>query len=393
MRASARLSTMKSPTELAATLARQWRDSSVREARLLDPREWPIRLPIGRPKPSVIRNDTSRVRQHLTHWRHVAVGHVEWEDVPYRAVAEPVALPLHWVLATPDEWARACGDPLVRQEQQRLQRLLSRVDGSLHSLLVRQVRLWRERPDGDVEQAAKLALRLEPGMAAGQPLRSLSLCGIDSKFFERNRSLVQGMLDLRFEGQASALGLEAFLGALDEGDHWLLVAPLAPGLLPFAQIRLRARELLAKPLPAARICVVENERCLHRLPPVPDTIAVLGAGLDLAWMRADWLGERRVAYWGDIDTWGLAMLGRARSLQPHVEPVLMDRAVFERNAAMAVAEPMNAGPVAPEGLSAHEQALYAHLLALENGRLEQEFLPEREVHQAMLAWAKSARYE
>ena len=93
MRASARLSTMKSPTELAATLARQWRDSSVREARLLDPREWPIRLPIGRPKPSVIRNDTSRVRQHLTHWRHVAVGHVEWEDVPYRAVAEPVALP------------------------------------------------------------------------------------------------------------------------------------------------------------------------------------------------------------------------------------------------------------------------------------------------------------
>lgn len=73
------------------------------------------------------------------------------------------------------------------------------------------------------------------------------------------------MLDVLFDDQASELGLEAFLGAEDEGHHWLLVADLDGQLLTFSQLRVRASELQEVALPGQRLLLVENERCLHQL--------------------------------------------------------------------------------------------------------------------------------
>ncbi len=55
---------------------------------------------------------------------------------------------------------------------------------------------------------------------------------------------------------------------------------------------------------------------------------MLGAGLNLGWLAAPWLQERTVAYWGDLDTWGLHMLAIARGHVPHLHALLMDRATF-----------------------------------------------------------------
>jgi hypothetical protein len=47
-----------------------------------------------------------------------------------------------------------------------------------------------------------------------------------------------------------------------------------------------AAELATTGLPGTHVLVIENERSLYQLPSLPDTVAVLGSGLDLAWMRA-----------------------------------------------------------------------------------------------------------
>ena len=378
---------LKSPDQLATLLIRQWHSADKREDYLLDPQNWPMEIPIGRPSPALFTHQTARVREHIARWRSVTVGEVQWQDTAFRSAAEPVSLPLQWQLSSPEEWAQASGDAQVQLELRRLCYLLDRVDPRFHALLVRQRGLWRERHDEEVVQAAALAIELEPGVAAGRPLRGVALAGIDSKFIERNRGFVTALLDIRFEGQVSQLGLTSFLDAADESDHWLLVAPLAPGLLPFAQQRVRARELMDIPLPAGHILLIENDRCLHLLPSLPDTIAILGSGLDLAWLRADWLRQRHLGYWGDMDTWGLHMLARARSLQPHLQPLLMERALFDRLApALAVPEPITPGPESPDGLSPHEQDFYRHLLGLLKGRLEQEFLPSDIVASALSLW-------
>lgn len=378
---------MKSPDQLAATLTRQWHNASSRASLLLGADVWPLRLSIGRPSPDLFARHTGQVREHIERWRAVTVGSVNWQSVSFRSAAEPVSLPLYWQLSSLDDWSKAAGDATVQLELLQLRSLLNPIDLRFRPLLVRQRGLWLGKDPEEVIQAAALALELEPGIANGAPLRSVALAGIDSKFMERNRSLVTALLNQRFDNQASALGLSRFLDAADEGEHWLLVVPLSPHLLPFAQQRVRARELINAPLPAARILLIENERCLHRLPPLPDTIAVLGSGLDLAWLRAGWLSQRRLGYWGDMDTWGLHMLALARQLQPHLEPLLMDKALFERHAGtLAVREPVTAGPQ-PAALTEQEREFYRYLQEQDKGRIEQEFLPEESVIKALYGWS------
>ena len=380
--------TMKSPDDIAETLTRQWLNADKREQRLLDPNVWPVELSIGRPSPSLLTHHTAQVREHIRCWREVSVGRVEWEDAYFRSAAEPISLPVKWLISSPEEWAHASADELVRLELPRLRYLIDQIDVRFHPLLVRQRGLWRDRDIEEIVLATKLALELAPGIAAGGPLRSIALAGIDTKFIERNEGLLTALLDVRFEGQVSEQGLAGFLNAADEGNHWLLVAPLSPGLLPFAQQRVRAKELMNTPLPAKRILLVENDRCLHRLPSLPGVVAVLGSGLDLAWLSANWLSQCCLRYWGDMDTWGLHMLARARALQPHLEPLLMNRDMFcHFEATLAVKEPATAGIEPPDGLTDEERDFYQYLLGREKGRIEQEFLPLRTVEEAFFGWS------
>ncbi|PJI95426.1 hypothetical protein CLU85_0133 [Acidovorax sp. 69] len=389
---------MKSPQELAARLAQQWASADWRERQLLgSSAAWPLTLSIGQPDSAVFIGDAAALRSHLQQWRAVeqhGLGSVQWQERRYRGSSDAIAVPTHWHLAKPSQCVAAIshfkvpGHAQVKNDYARLSTLIAGVERpGFQRLLVRRLVQWRDTPAEAVIAAARMALQLEPGCAQGKPLRALAVQGNDSKFFERHASLLTTLLDERFDGEASRQGLVGFLGALPEDDHWLLIAPLAPGLLPFARLRVRASELLTAPLRAHHILLVENERSLHQLPqPLAGTIAVLGSGLNLGWLAAPWLPASRVGYWGDLDTWGLHMLAIARGHVPHLRPLLMDRATFSAHQSLAVAEPVHAPDSALGTLTRDETTLYAHLRTQERGRLEQEFLPTNAVHPAVRAW-------
>lgn len=390
---------MKSPQQLAAQLARHWQRSDWREQHLQpSPGTWPITLSIGPPDASTFRDAGTALRQHLQQWNAIATGGpgtVQWEARSYRGSTAPIDVPTQWTLARPSECIAAItrmAGPAhadIATDYQALITVLGSVEAQFHRLLLRRLALWRHLPTDQVVTATRVALQLEPGCAAGKPLRALAVAGNDSKFFERNDRLLKALLDERFGGEASRQGLTAFLDASPEGEHWLLVAPLADGLLPFRRQRVTTAELHATALPAGRILLVENERSLHQLPiPVPDTIAILGSGLNLAWLAAPWLQERSVAYWGDLDTWGLAMLARARQHLPQLHALLMDRESFDAHAHRAVAEPVHAKDLPLHALRPSEAELTQHLHALGKGRLEQEFLPAAVVKHAVDKWAR-----
>jgi hypothetical protein len=381
---------MKTPDELARKLARQWENPDLREARLLgDTDAWPICLAIGRPLGRALKSDLDSVRIHIRRWRKVRTGTVIWDSSAYRAAAERVEIPVRWEIQNPAEWADACGDRMVRSEFETLSRLIEHTDRLFHPSLVRRRSLWRGRAGGEVVQAAQLALLLEPSCAKGKPLRTLSAAGIDTKFFERNERLITALLDVRFEGEPGKLGLESFLGALAERDHWLLVRDLGGGLLPFEMLRVRASELRETALPAERILIIENENCHHQLPNLPGCIAVLGSGFDLTWTTGVWLQNKIVAYWGDIDTWGLSFLAKARANIPPLTALMMDRQVFTDHATAAVSEPVIADLTPPANLAPDEQSLYKWLTHLERGRLEQEFVQSSVIHRKVIGWYQS----
>jgi len=401
---------MKSPNQLAEKLASQWQRSDWREAHLLPGNgAWPLTLGIGAPSAQDFLNASGAVREHLQMWKAITdngPGTVQWAPRSYRGGAAPVAVPLHWTLHRPSDAIAAINRLAGREhagicaDHEALVTVLSQVDAGFHRLLLRRLSLWRHLPTAQAITATRVALHLAPGCAEGKPLRALAVAGNDSKFFERHDSLLKALLDERFDGEASRQGLTAFLDASPEGEHWVLVAPLADGLLPFRRQRVTTSELLTTDpfttylhttvRPARRVLLVENERSLHQLQqrstPLPDTIAILGSGLNLAWLAALWLKSCDVAYWGDLDTWGLAMLATARRHLPQLHPLLMDRATFDAHAHLAVSEPVPCDDSALDGLTAPEAALAQHLRGLAQGRLEQEFLPEWVVVDAVQAW-------
>ncbi len=383
---------MKSPIELSERLAKQWQNGNTREQRLLSADAWPIQLAVGLPSAQIFVDQPVCVREHIAQWRKVTVGQVIWEKRKYIESSDPVTLPASWQIDTPTEWVAATANTKIQQEFKILERIIGAVDSIFHSLIIRKRQLVIAKPVEEVIQATQVALDLLPNCAQGKPLRALSVenyavANCDSKFFERNRNLIIQLLDVRFNGAASDLGLEQFLGAVDEKDHWLLIVPLDTQLLPFQQLRIRTTELVETALPAAHIIIVENERCLHQLPMLSDTIAILGAGLNLSWLKAPWLRERRLAYWGDMDTWGLLMLSNARAVQPHITALLMNQAAFDDNCArFAVPEPQKAQPQAPFNLTREEGEFYMKLFMANNGRLEQEFLPGSYVLKKLTEW-------
>ncbi len=381
---------MKSPVELKVALRRQWENATLREARLLGASgAWPTFLSIGRPSPRKLHSDLDGVKRHVEAWRQVKTGEVLWEQVQYRATSAPVAIPIHWKLNKPTEWIDAIGDSAVRHEFQAMSILVEKTAPVFHSLFVRRRSLWSGKLIQEVLQASRLAMVLAPGCAQGRPMRTVSLEGIDTKFFERHAKLVTALLDARFDGEVSRIGLEDFLEAFREGDHWLLIEDLDGSLLPFKKIRIRSSELRDTALPGSRLLIIENEVCQHQLPEAADTVAVLGAGFDLNWTEGQWLASKRVAYWGDIDTWGLQFLSKVRTNMPHLEALLMTVDVYERFFDSTVPEPVVAGSELPTGLSDAEGHLYRRLLQEKRGRLEQEFLPLEHVQKCILDWVSA----
>lgn len=379
---------MKSPTDISLQLTKQWHRTSIRVERLLSGSSWPLQMPIGKPSGAQFANRITEVQAHVSQWRAINVGEVIWDSVNYQASATPVLVPLQWCLRSPSEWVAATADETVKAEFSVLEQLASNINPIYRDVLIRERSLWRNKSYQEVITASQLADKLHPGFAEGKPLRLLNGLGVDTKFFERHFTLLSRLLDQRFDGEASEQGLNNFLDAHDDKNHWLLLVPLEDKLLPFKQQRVTAAELSQNRLPGSHILVIENEQCLHLLPHLPGTIAILGAGLNLQWLKSATFENKEIAYWGDMDTWGLLMLARARLNRPELYPVLMSRRHFDQySPGCAVSEPSIAQETAPRGLSPSESEFYRYISTLERGRLEQEYLPEAEVHCELQRWS------
>ena len=77
---------------------------------------------------------------------------------------------------------------------------------------------------------------------------------------------------------------------------------------------------------AGRIFITENEVNGLSFPDVEHGLVVFGLGYGIEVLSSvEWLREREIFYWGDIDTHGFAMLDRLRANFPHTRSLLMDR--------------------------------------------------------------------
>jgi hypothetical protein len=204
--------------------------------------------------------------------------------------------------------------------------------------------------------------------ASGWRVRQLPIRGIDTKWLERHRALVES-LHAAVSGRIS-------LGLLD-APTMVRVRFLDPALRPggICDVIAPVEELAAMEIAPSVVFVFENLETMFAMPELPGAVVVHGGGYAAPRLgRIPWIKCGRITYWGDLDSDGFAILHALRSSCADVTSVLMDENTLLAYRDLWVPEPKAAGGTYTS-LTAGEQAALARIRAEGNVRLEQERIP------------------
>lgn len=383
------------PTEVMRETERlEWDNTTNLRGRLQGTRGFPISLPLKPPAAGDALMDIDHFHNWVNAWRQWSKpSQVQWVTRRYRVVGD-VEVPVRLELANVKELIEAIGPVAINRSQTwaALMEPLLAVDRRLYEILIRQILVLEQMSHRAAQQMAKVLPQLHQGMGNGYYLRGVPLEGIDTKFLEAHTPLLTALLDVIHEGAPSQSGgLEAWLGCLPTPSNWLYIRPLCPDLRQqmggFRVLQIPLEQFLAQPLPGRRVLVVENTKPGYALPELADTIAIFGGGRNTQWRLAPWLAERDVAYWGDIDSWGLTILSDARQALPRLTALMMDRETLLTHMDFAVEESRSTNLPA-FGLLAEERLLFEGLTISTQSviRLEQEYLAQDYVLSKLYSW-------
>ncbi len=227
-------------------------------------------------------------------------------------------------------------------------------------------------------------------------LRQLSVPGVDTKFIEAYRRVLGEWLDSAMppefvhdqytgnRGFAKRFGfrdkpVRIRLRSLDSARPLLLLPGQARTndhlTVNTADITLDHAMICSLNPQHSHVIITENEINYLCLPRLANTIAMFGSGYGLQAIGGiEWVEQREVFYWGDIDTHGFAILNELRASLPEVKSLLMDSDTLLAHESFWVSESKPANRLLPR-LSESETTLYRELVENRFGagvRLEQE---------------------
>jgi len=203
---------------------------------------------------------------------------------------------------------------------------------------------------------------------SGRRVRELPIRGIDTKWLQRHRALVEALVSAVTGRPGLGLVASPPLVRLRVLDPALRIGGLSDVSAPVAQVA----ELALAP---AAVLITENLETLLALPDRTGTVAIHGAGYAIDRLAdIPWLAGRSLTYWGDLDSHGFAILHRARQAGLELASVLMNVDSLLAHRDLWVPEPQPAAGTFSTLTSAEHAAL--ELLRAEGSpRLEQERIP------------------
>ena len=316
-------------------LERLWK-----QGRLLRPDaegDFPMRIPLRHPSGQELAEHFQAARDWVAAVRQAAGRHgyeVEWKELRHRQLGRnrlPVAVVVPSLeialklVGRKREWGRF--QELARRTLEAFPQLEAWLYGHPHVVLEQQD-AWPTL----LEFMAWLQRHPRPGIY----LRQVELPGLHTKFIEAHRRLLTSLLDQVLPPSAideGAVGVRHFARRYGFRDKPVLIRfRLLDPALSIAGARdlaLTADDFAALRLPLQRVYITENEINGLAFPEVPASLVIFGLGYGIEVLgRIGWLGEKRLHYWGDLDTHGFAMLDQLRGHFPQACSLLMDEATL-----------------------------------------------------------------
>jgi len=367
---------MRSPEQAIAWLRGQWQR---RAGDWLDGAgEWPLRVPLAVPGERQASAQWAAFEAWRSAWESWRGGEVIWTERRWpllgrQAVPDALSLPdadaLADLLGETARWQRACARFAA----------WARRWPALATGLRRQYALLADTDDTEFTRLGDMLAWLQTHPASNLFARQLPVAGLDSKWLETRTGLLGDWLRT-LAGLPHDTDFWQSSGLRRESDR-LRLRVLDPALRArvggLGDIQAPFDQWTALALPARRVFIVENKQTGLAFDDLPGAVVLMARGYavdrlhELPWLRS----ADDVYYWGDLDTHGLAILGRLRGHLPQVRSLLMDEATLLAHRALWVTEPQPHRADAIDHLDVAEQSLYRDLRGDRWGvrvRLEQE---------------------
>jgi len=373
---------------------REWDNSVSLKARLSGGKPFPIRLGLKPPIGRTATTDMQHFQQFIEQWRAYPIQKfIRWDTKNYRDLSKQ-EVPAFLIIESIQELIEFIGAEASKRSgiwSENMSPLLD-INKDIYPALVKHLETLEKITHSDAQLLAQLIPQLSSDMGKELYLRALPLIGVDTKFLETYKTLIADLLDILYDGQVSRVGgLQEWLGCLSAPKGWLTIRPLCKktiiSMAGIPMMQLTGDMLRQYTLPASNILIVENLQTGLGLPDMKDTIAVIGGGKNITWVVTEWLKGKRVAYWGDIDTWGLSILSDVRSKYNTIEPLMMDHETVRLHEERMVVEEKPYG-TCPLYLSKPEEQLFNDLKSdcFRASRLEQERLSSDYINLKLQSW-------
>lgn len=362
-----------SPEDIAAKVKRRWDDGALLRAYANADPFAPIEVPLRGPTLAQIGDDIAAARDWVV-GLDVGRGNdiryaLEWKTIGGRQIGRN-ALPIRAVVSSYEQAWTLLG---VAAAVRRFDSLLTLT--AQHKPIREWIASYPHRALALVSEMPRLIAAYEwlDGHRQSQRyLRELSAPGVDTKFAERYRPDLAGMLDV----SSSPGGFLADLGLRAKPSLLRLRPSSSLGLpAPLTEVAVRTEELAQLDVHPHVALIIENEISYLSAAVPANGVVIWGKGFDVDNVgKLQWLAGADVIYWGDIDTHGFAILDRLRAWLPGARSVLMDRETLLTHRDRWVTEDRPAKSLLTR-LTSDEYRLYSELVEGRLGdrvRLEQE---------------------
>lgn len=361
------------PEDIVKKVRRRWDDGSLLRAYAHGDPFVVVEVPLRGPSSREIGDDIAATRawvaaldagrrddsRYTLEWKTLGGKHFGRNRVPARAI-----------ISTRDQAWRLLGvTPMVRRFDELLEstRQHPRIREWIVAHPHRALELGSELP-----RLTAAFEWLDSARHSRRYLREITAPGVDTKFVERRRAELAGMLGVSPTGP----GFIADLGLRHKPTFVRLRPSPSLGLpAPLTELAVHSEELAQLDVTPRFAVIIENEISYLSAEVPDDGVVIWGKGFEVDRVgRLPWLAGVRAVYWGDIDTHGFAILDRLRAWLPEVASVLMDRATLVTHRERWVSEDRPAKSALTR-LTPDEFDLYRDLVEdnlAERVRLEQE---------------------
>lgn len=324
--------------ELRKKASRPWTAGRFLRAWMTGVPLFPLEIPLAPPSGRAISRNFADVRRWVREIEKASRDKTGTKyEVVYRSVNHrqlgPQQIPVRIRFETEAEWLGYIG-------KESEFNCFKRLKNSTRSILPALVAFLTEKPMAALAQAEnwdKLLAVCNWFITHPKPdryIRALEIPGIDTKFIEGNKKILAELLGRVVDEKAVDASVAGLAGHGFERRFGLKYdAPcvrfrlLDPDLAldGLTDLSLPTRDFGVRDFGAETVFVTENKINGLSFPLVPGAMVVFGLGYGIdALAGIDWLRQKRIIYWGDIDTHGFSILSRFRSYYQQTESLLMD---------------------------------------------------------------------